>query len=199
MTVRDLDRRAVLRSIDIVSAVTSDQLGLPTPCVGWTLNDLLVHMIREHRGFAASALGNTDDLSVWDDQPLGDDPAGAYAKAAHAAIDAFAIGGSPTFWLPLVRTAPTIEAERAISFHLLDYVVHGWDVAASIDASRDLGEDDLVAATVAVALAEVPDHPRRAEAGASFSPVVPPDEGDSAQDRLLRLLGRDPRWAPPAG
>jgi uncharacterized protein (TIGR03086 family) len=195
MNVVELDRKAVLRSVDIVASVTPQDLSRPTPCAAWTLEQLLVHMIREHRGFAAAAAGETSDVSVWDDQPLGDDPAAAYADAAHAVVAAFAGDGvlAGTFWLPKVASDRTFPARQAISFHLLDYVVHGWDVAATLGQPRTV-DDELVEATLRVARLEVPDRPQRALPGASFRTALPPVDGESPQQRMLRLLGRDPDW-----
>ena len=198
MNVVELDRRAVLRSVDVVSSVTPADLVRPTPCSAWTLELLLVHMIREHRGFAAAARGETSDLSVWDDQPLGADPAAAYADAARAVIEAFAADGvlGGTFWLPKVAADRSFPARQAISFHLLDYVVHGWDVAASLGLPW-VADDELVEATLQVARLEVPDRPQRALPGASFRTALPPVEDASAHERMLRLLGRDPYWSAP--
>ena len=52
-----MHRTVVLASVDVVSAVTTDDLSRPTPCAGWNLSDLLTHMTVQHRGFAAAAHG----------------------------------------------------------------------------------------------------------------------------------------------
>jgi uncharacterized protein (TIGR03086 family) len=196
VNVRALDRRAVLASIDVVSAVTPADLDRPTPCTGWDLRALLVHLVREHRGFAAAARGTTDDLSVWADQPLGDDPAGAYREAALDVVDAFSTGTTTTFWLPLITSQQWVEADRAVSFHLLDYVVHTWDVAATLGVAYD-PDDELAEATLAVARAEVPDGPHRRRPDASFAPALPPADDEPAWPLALRMLGRDPSWSAP--
>ncbi|MCT2547457.1 hypothetical protein [Streptomyces atratus] len=86
-------------------------------------------------------------------------------------------------------------APRAIGFHLVDYVVHGWDVAASLGI-RAAYDADLVRAAAEVARKEVPDGPSRERPGASFRPAVELAGAASAEDRLLAALGRDPRWSP---
>ena len=68
--IRDLDRRALAVTADLVQAVSDDQLNRPTPCAQWTLRQLLGHMIGQHYGFAAAARGVTGDRSVWDDRPV---------------------------------------------------------------------------------------------------------------------------------
>jgi uncharacterized protein (TIGR03086 family) len=191
-----LNRRAVERSTEIVDAVDATQLGLPTPCAGWSLSDLLGHMIAQHRGFAAAAAGNVDDESVWQMQPVSDRPADAYRVAARAATDAFAGDEvlSRGFWLPEIRDGGPFPARVAIGFHLLDYVVHGWDVAASIGAQADY-PSDLVEA--AVALAElVPAGASRQQPNSSFGVVLSLDRVPTPMERLLLILGRDPSWTP---
>src|ERR1022692_414085 len=78
MDIRDLNRRTLATTIEIVDAVRGDQLDLPTPCAEWTLRQLLGHMIGQHYGFAAAARGETSDLSVWADRPPGTDLHAAY-------------------------------------------------------------------------------------------------------------------------
>ncbi len=132
--IRDLDRRALETTVEIVAAVTADQLELPTPCAEWTLRQLLGHMIGQHYGFAASARGETSDLSVWADRPAGADLHAAYAAAVADVTAAFAEDGvlDRRLWLPEIRDGARFPATMAIGFHFLDYVVHGWDVARSI-------------------------------------------------------------------
>src|SRR5947207_12633211 len=96
MDPREYDRR-VLESIDhILGGVTADQLDRPTPCTGWTLGDLLRHMVGHHRGFAASAdaartgSGTPPDPEVWDGATLDADPAATYRAAAAQVTAAFA-------------------------------------------------------------------------------------------------------------
>ncbi|MCQ9131377.1 TIGR03086 family metal-binding protein [Streptomyces hilarionis] len=194
--VQELDRRAVLRSAQIVARIRDDQWDAPTPCGDWTLRRLLAHMTAQHLGFAAAADGGPVDESVWRETPLAD-PRGAYAASVHRVLDAFAADGvlEREFVLPWIHPTMRFAAPRAIGFHLVDYVVHGWDVAVSagLPAAYD---DDLVAAAAEVAVKEVPVGPSRERPGAAFAPPVEPAGSTSAADRLLASLGRDPRWSP---
>src|SRR3984893_5634719 len=136
--VRPLHRIAVLASVDVVSAVTADDLTKPTPCAGWNLADLLAHMTVQHRGFAASARGHGADESIWQPATVADgvatDPAGAYSAAATEVIDAFAGDDvlDSEFALPEFGPGAMFPAAMAIGFHYVDYVVHGWDVARHV-------------------------------------------------------------------
>ncbi|MGH3940583.1 MAG: TIGR03086 family metal-binding protein [Pseudonocardiaceae bacterium] len=196
MDIQNLDQRAVLRSMDVVSLVRDDQWELPTPCSRWTSRQLLQHMAAHNHGFAAAADGETYDASVWNAQPLRGDLRREYAESAQRVITAFNADGvlDRKFWLPEIRKKGMFSARQAISFHFLDYVVHSWDVAAAIGIEIDF-DDDIIKAASKVARREVPsDGPARFGPDSSFQPPIPlPDEAP-AQDRLLALLGRNPKW-----
>lgn len=185
-------RAAVLASVDVVNAIGSSDLGRPTPCTAWNLADLLAHMTVQHRGFAAAARGGGQDLALWDAASVRDtqDPVGDYASAAHDVLDAFA-AADPDSQFALPEMGTSVPAEMAIGFHLIDYVVHGWDVAVSLGIPFT-PPDDVVAAALPVTLA-VPDGDFR---NMENSPFGPARNGLATNDfdRLLRHLGRDPHW-----
>ncbi len=193
-------RVAVLRSIDVVDSVTTADLGRATPCEGWNLADLLAHMTVQHRGFAAAARGFGADLDTWRVESVVDavraDPPRAYAEAAHDVLDAFAADGTAdaSFALPEFGEGAVFPGEMAMGFHFVDYVVHGWDVAASLGIPYELPAD-VVEAVLPLALA-VPDGDFRTMAGAPFAPAVKQGGADEF-GRILRHLGRRPDWAQP--
>src|SRR5579872_7165913 len=85
-----LDAEAVRASVELVSRITDADLARPTPCVGWTLADLLAHMTSQHRGFAAAAAGDGADPRHWADKHAS--PAD-YVSAAAKVQEAFAGAG----------------------------------------------------------------------------------------------------------
>ena len=196
--IRPLHRTAMLHSIDIVDQVTPADLGRPTPCGPWNLLELLAHMTVQHRGFAAAARGFGADRRVWNVETVmaavKTDHARAYAEAAHEVIDAFAADGTPEalFELPEFGEGAAFPGAMAIGFHFVDYVVHGWDVAATLGADYRLPHD-VIATALPLAMA-VPDGQFRDTAGAPFAAALEPADGDDF-DRILRHLGRRPDWA----
>ncbi|MBY0289844.1 MAG: TIGR03086 family protein [Mycobacteriaceae bacterium] len=192
-----LHRAAVLASVDAVNAVSLDDLDRPTPCAGWNLATLLMHMTVQHRGFAAAARGGTD-FGVWEPATAADavasDPAGTYAAAADDVLSAFEADGvlQKTFVLPEFGPDATFPGAMAIGFHYVDYVVHGWDVARTIGAAYELPKD-VVDAVLPIAFA-VPDGEFRAEEGSPFRRAVAVNDDASDMDRLLAHLGRSPDW-----
>ena len=196
--IRSFHRTAVLASVEIVNAVTPADLPRPTPCADWNLSQLLAHMTVQHQGFAAAARGHGADLARWDAASVADavavDPAGTYAAAAADVLEAFADDAAveASFALPEFGPGAEVPGATAIGFHFVDYVVHGWDVARTIDAPFTLPVD-VINAVMPLVLA-VPDGDFRDTAASPFARAVDAGEGGSDLDRALRHLGRSPDW-----
>jgi len=194
MDPREFDRR-VLAEIDrILAAVTPRHLDLPTPCTGWTVGDLLRHMIGHHRGFAAAAEGKPADPPLWDDVTLDEhDPAGTYLEAAQLVTGAFA--HLPDLERPMeIYGYGTFPARIALNMHGVDFLGHGWDVARAIGASpvldEALCEHGLTLAHRWPDTTEVFGGP-----GAPFGAKLDVGADEPAYRRLMGFLGRQPDWA----
>ncbi len=209
-----LDRAAVLATVELICRVTPADLERPTPCDGWTLADLLAHMSVQHRGFAAAARGRGGDLAVWRMGAPPADPVTDYLAAASEVILAFGddAGGRTEggiqggtvlgreFRLPEISASVAFPAAQAIGFHLVDYVVHGWDVARSIGLEPRLGNVPEGAAVLEAALRiarQVPEGESRTRPGAAFRPSRPAPADAPPLDQIVAALGRSPAW--PAG
>ena len=181
-------------SVTLVKLARPEDLGRPTPCVGWDLAALLAHMTAQHHGFAASAGGGGASLDEWRVRSLGTDPVADYAEASERVIAAFAPDDVLTrmFALPEFGEGVRVPGRQAISFHFIDYLAHGWDVARSLGLPFDPPEELL---RLAVPVAEaVPDGERRLIPGAAFAPRRPTPDGAGPLARILALLGRSPSW-----
>jgi len=205
MDILDLDRRALAAAGDQVARVSAGQLGDPTPCLHWTLRDLLAHMVAHNHGFAAAARGETVPAAVWDGGQVGDDPYPAYLESARLASDAFAAPGALDRQIELPGLG-AFPLRIAIGFHFVDYLIHGWDVARAIGAASgpgsgpDGGADSELTATALKFASRWPDSPPARGPGSPFGPKVEVPAGAPPFDRLLGLLGRPPDWtaAPPS-
>jgi uncharacterized protein (TIGR03086 family) len=197
MHIIEVHETAVRATIPVVARIQPPDLSRPTPCAEWDLAQLLAHMTAQHRGFAAAAAGTGGDPEVWQLRPLGDDPVRDYARAAESVIAAFAAPGvlDRSLLLPEITPRP-VPGRLVIGFHLVDYVVHGWDVARSRGVDFRL-PDHVVAAALPLALA-VPDGEFRAVDGSPFARAIPAAEPLSDIDRILTHLGRCPSWTTPA-
>ncbi|ARF57232.1 TIGR03086 family metal-binding protein [Streptomyces gilvosporeus] len=192
-----LNAEAVRGSLAAVHRLTPADLPRRTPCADWTLADLLAHMTVQHRGFAAAARGDGQDPAHWSPRPLAEDPIADYAAAADDVLAAFAEVTDPdqTFALPEATAAPAFPALHAIGFHFIDYVVHGWDVARTLDLPY-APEPALLEAALPVAHAVPSGDDYRLAPGSAFAPPLPDGDGASLLDRILTTLGRSPSWSP---
>ena len=176
----DLDARAVRGTVGLVARIGPADLARPTPCGEWTLGELLTHMTAQHDGFAAAAAGDGGGPG-----PLaaaGPDgrqrltwcastrrpPSGSSRRSGPTACWT----GSSSWRRSAGAAVP--GAAQAIGFHLVDYVVHGWDVARSLGLPYQ-PEPDLLAAALPVAQA-VPDGEPRKQAWSRSLPG-PGDRG----------------------
>jgi uncharacterized protein (TIGR03086 family) len=196
--IRDLNARAVRDSMDVVRQVQVTDLARPTPCEGWTLADLLGHMTVQHHGFAAAARGEGADLKWWEFAAAGADAVQRYLAASEEVLAAYAEldeGLDTAFDLPeFTIDPPRFPARVAIGFHFIDYVVHAWDVAATLGIGYELRpelEEDALRITLAV-----PNGDNRKADGAAFVPALDIPEDASMLDKILLYLGRTPGWRP---
>ncbi|MFJ2835162.1 TIGR03086 family metal-binding protein [Nocardia sp. NPDC087230] len=186
-------QRAVRLSVEAVEAAADAALTVETPCAGWDLRALLEHMGTQNRGFAAAARG-ADDPAVWEVRRAAD-PVDAYLRSADEVVTAFAEPGAPARTLALPEIPPgRFPAPTALGFHLVDSVVHAWDVARSVGRTVDL-DPDLAATALRVAMA-VPIGKSRERPGAAFAPALDVADDAATLDRILRVLGRSPDWRP---
>ncbi|MGA5817250.1 TIGR03086 family metal-binding protein [Kitasatospora sp. NPDC094028] len=202
MRIIELHARSLELAAEVVDSVRPGQLDLPTPCAGWTLRGLLEHVLGQHQGFAAAGRGAGPDLALFADAPVGADVAGDFRRTGAELTAAFraAAAADRPLWLPEIRDGGPFPLRDAVGFHLLDTLVHGWDVAAVLGRADGLvaaveREEELAAVLLAVAEA-VPDTPEARAPGRAFRPGLEPGGGVGRFDRALALLGRDPAWRP---
>jgi uncharacterized protein (TIGR03086 family) len=189
-----LDARVVRATVSVVSQADPADLAWPTPCADWTLGELITHMTAQHDGWAAAAAGDGGDLSRWQPGPPAADPVREYAAAAGRVLAAFGADGVLDREFVLAELSPVLpfQAAQAISFHFIDYLVHGWDVARSLGVDYEL-EPDLLAAALPVAQA-VPDGAPRSLGLVPFAPGIQVAGDLSVMDQIVAMLGRSPAW-----
>lgn len=184
MTIIDLHRRALAVAGAVVARVRPADLTRPTPCAGWDLGALLGHMIGQNHGFAEAVETGSAPRSAYAPRPTGWPGSADRLSTAFAAAPA-----DRTVLLVEISGEQRFPVHVVAGFHLLDTVVHTWDVAAAL-GEPFRPDDDLVAETLAQAR-RVPTGPARERPGAAFAPERPAAGDD--WDRTLALLGRDPR------
>jgi uncharacterized protein (TIGR03086 family) len=203
----ELHRSAVAGVRPVFARISPSDLGRPTPCAGWDLRTLLEHMTGQDRGFAAavraSRAGADVGESAFAPRPLAPSPAETLAGTLSDGLDevlaAFADGGAGTDGLVLLPEFDRrVPLPVLVQMHLIDTLVHGWDVAAALGVQDGYGSGlDPAAVDAALAMSEqIPDDEYRDSPGASFAHALPAPRGADAWTRVLTLLGRDPAWDP---
>jgi uncharacterized protein (TIGR03086 family) len=178
-TIADRYRRLALFFGDMVGMVNVHTWNDPSPCEGWTVLDIMRHMIGNHAAVLALV---GDDL--WPGPPLGADPLGAWISASdqiqkrldkpEAAQAEFEMGSE------------TMTFEQAVDQLLcFDMIIHRWDIASSTGLDPTIPPWDVAAAQ---AHAEAMGDDLRLED--VCGPALDPPEGADAQTRLLAFLGR---------
>ncbi|MGW4484689.1 TIGR03086 family metal-binding protein [Amycolatopsis sp. NPDC004368] len=187
MTTFELDRQSLLVLDKLVAATTDQDLSRPTPCAGWTLADLLRHQVSENHAFAeAVRRGEAND---WDAGRLGEDAYASYAASVDDFLAAFGEDGALRRPVKIHENGP-FPAEIAAAMHLVDTVVHGWDLAKTIGVPYEPVPEAVHAALEFAAV--VPTDPAERAVSGVFGPLIEvPDSADEL-DRLIGLLGRDP-------
>jgi uncharacterized protein (TIGR03086 family) len=190
-----LDARVVRATVRVVAQAGPADLARPTPCGDWTLGELLTHMTAQHDGWVAAAAGDGGDLSRWQPGPPAADPVKEYAGAAERVLAAFGADGVLDREFALAELSPLLlfPAAQAISFHFIDYLVHGWDVARSLGLDPPEYEPGLLAAALPVAQA-VPDGELRKQGVVPFAPGISVAGVLSVMDQIVAMLGRSPSW-----
>ncbi len=182
--------RALCYALGQLHAVTSADLARPTPCPGWDLRGLLMHM-----DDSLMALQEALDLACV--APAGGDGAEpAYGPAdsaislvgtlrGHASLvlGALAEAGEELVWVGGLPVPMSIVTSAGA----VDVAVHGWDVASACGRVQPIPEqlatEMLRISPLLVSCADRP---------ALFAAPVPVPDLASASDRLVAYLGRDP-------
>jgi len=190
MDFRSYNRQALDLNQQVVDSIAEAQFDLPTPCGPWTVRELLSHMVSQHLRFGAVARGEDPEQACpLDKAELGEDPAETFRAASAIVTAAFAAGDADALVL-LPEIGRPVPLGVLISFHLFDFVVHGWDVAVSIGAPyAPPAELTSLAYEVGGMIPDVSRVP-----GGSFAPVVNVGSDADALAKLLGLAGRDPLW-----
>ncbi len=184
--------RALAYTLGGLLLVTPDAMRDPTPCHGWDLHDLLLHMDDSLRALdEAIATGRValDDEGAPADPPDAA-PGPAVDLVARLRTRACRMIGS---WATATVPAPVAVADRSLTPEVVaavgavEVAVHGWDVMRACGGSTPvpaaLAEELLDLCPLLVAETDLP---------ARFSPARPVDPSASPGDRLVAYLGRDP-------
>jgi uncharacterized protein (TIGR03086 family) len=173
--------RAIADGMDArVDGCHDDDWAAATPCPGWTVRDVLVHVAGVHR-HALAALDSGAPEPIRSEH----DPVTAWRDASAAMRDVLRDPDRAT--RTITSRYGEMPFEDLVSRMVCsDTLVHTWDVA------RATGQDErLDADAVAVAWTWMQTAGDRLRASGAFGPPVTPPAGDAdVQTLLLCFLGR---------
>ena len=167
-----------------ILAAAAPHWDAPTPCDGWTVRDVIDHVVETEREFLVRM-----DL---DPGPAADltDPETGWRTHAAAVASVLGRDGVADREYDGFFGRTTIGATMA-DFSGWDLVIHGSDVARATGQQWSIPDDEAASLH---ATADSWGDSLYAE-GICSGPVPVADDA-SATDRLLARLGRDPGWRP---
>jgi uncharacterized protein (TIGR03086 family) len=178
-----------------VAAVRPEQWENQSPCEKWTARDVVDHIVSMH-GYMLMPVGGALDAGL----SVKDDPLAAF-RGARSAVEALLDDPEQAATecdTPAGRMTAESQIDQVISD---DLVLHGWDLARATGQDEAMDPNDLErlwASTSAIP----PEVMEKYRTPGAFGPgvevfgaeiKVPADA--PLQDRLLGLIGRDPRAA----
>ncbi|HTZ43727.1 MAG TPA: TIGR03086 family metal-binding protein [Jatrophihabitans sp.] len=172
----------------VLAAVSDRQAGRPTPCAGWTVGELVEHVIAESYAFGGAVASTAGDRAAGP-APAGGWPA-AYRAAAEYLLARFAelTDGDRDRPVAVAGLPGARPAAELYEMQIADTLIHTWDLATAVGArfAPDAGVLELALRR----MRQVPEQARGG--GRPFAPAVPAGRDADPLDLVLRLSGRDP-------
>jgi uncharacterized protein (TIGR03086 family) len=193
--LRALHGHALARAASVLARVEPSGIACmsgATPCAGWDLGTLLGHMLGQNHGFAAAIRSGEAPLVAYSPRPADPQRLDHQWRESTETLRSAIASAPPDRRVLLVEIGPEARFPLAtvIGFHLLDTVVHTWDVATALGVPFRPTEE-LVHATLAQAR-RIPDGPTRLAPGAAFAPPLGSDTTDDWRTALALLGRREP-------
>ena len=185
--------RALAQAGEIVAHVHAADLARATPCAGWDLQVLLSHMIGQNDGFATAVTAGDAPQSAYTRTPVtASDLVSEWRRSADRVQAAFAHAHTDAE-VRLIEINPdnTFPVTAAVGMHLLDTVIHTWDVASSL--GNPYRPDDELLEIVAAGAKQVPAGASRTEPGAALPQRSPPTRPTHGSSPSHCSDGRRPR------
>jgi uncharacterized protein (TIGR03086 family) len=177
--------RSLAATGEIVAGVAANQWDAPSVCDGWSVRELVNHIVAGNWWVAPLVEGQTIDEvgDRYDGDVLGDDAPAAYEASAAPAAAAFRVAGAMA--TPVAVSYGPVPGEIYCGHRFLDVLVHGWDIAASTDQPTAL-DPELVATALEVVEPQID----LLAASGMFGTRAEAAVGSSDEQRLLAMLGR---------
>ncbi|GAA4506664.1 TIGR03086 family metal-binding protein [Brevibacterium yomogidense] len=178
-TISSRYRRLSQQLSAAVDDLPTEAWNAPTPCEGWTVRDVLQHIVDTQRDF----LGRHVDL-----EPATGEVRRDWENVRTLAQSVLADERGATSFEGFF--GPTTIAEVVDRFYGMDLLVHRWDIARGAGTTAHQRLDDTDAAHY---LEAARSHGDTLRMDGICGPEVPAPVDATTGERLLAFLGRDPR------
>ncbi len=187
MSLFELHDRALDALCITIETIDASQLGDPTPCAQFDVRALLNHLVSGNYRFATMAEGVPAPPAPANGDFVGDDAAAAYRASADVLSKAWA--ADPGL-LERIVDMPfgKVPGEFAVGVHVVETVVHSWDLAKATGQPTDLDSELCEAAWDR---SKGIDDSFRGP-GRPFGRAVAAPPGATATETLVAWLGRNP-------
>ena len=183
----------VLERLAAVVDVDDDQLGLATPCVGFTVGELRSHVLGWLQFFAAAlsdpaaatARPDPETFALTDGTTASEIVRNALS-VIHQAIADDAAGQL------VVMSGSRMAGDAVLGMALGEYIIHAWDLATATGQPYSAPESAIRPAHEFLEGMVAPEY-RGPDSGFFDAEVSVPDDA-APLDQLLGFAGRDPQW-----
>ena len=172
-----LFEQATSYTVDVLTTVEPTDLDLPTPCKGWDVRDVVLHL--------ADVSDAVIDLTVTGALTMPTPCPRSTAAPVAVAVERIAA----------LRETLTVNADVAAELLMgaaqggaNELAAHAWDIATALGLDRP-----IPAETASALLALIDGHLDAAARGGNFAAAVPMPSSADPSDRFVAYLGRRPR------
>lgn len=166
----------------LLAAVPTDGWGTPSACEGWSVQEVVQHIVTTEADFLAQRVQAVDGLSVAADASA-TSAWPAVCAAMQAALDDAAVASTAFDGY----FGPTTVQDVIDRFYTMDLIVHRWDIASvlGLHDHATLTADEVASVRAALVGLEA-----AMRSPGLFGPELPTAEGADEQAKLLAYIGR---------
>jgi uncharacterized protein (TIGR03086 family) len=183
----DLLESVLAKTAGLLDGVDAGDLSRPTPCSEYDVAALRNHIVGWSQQFAAGSMERDATVDAGSYQ-AGDDAADVFRQAAGDVVRGWREHG---FDRDVNLTGSPSPGPMVFNITVMEYLTHGWDLAAATGQPVPFTEDEAADA-LALAEATLRDEYR----GDAFGPRREVPAGAPAIDRFIAFMGRDPAFTP---
>lgn len=172
-------RRVLGHFTELVDSLQPDQLAAPTPCEGWTVRDLMIHVIERDRRLAAMVGGEAPKPLPAED---------SLASLWRERVAWWAAGLADPERRDVVWSTPLGELsfeDATCALMTGELLIHTWDLARALGVDETL-DPEAVQAT----LDSMSGHADALRRPGVMGPAIEPPSGSDEQTQLIAFTGR---------